>query len=69
MNVVGAVLRIGVFEQKSGALNAVVVRLKGLDAAGSGEVDLGQSGFLDLGPVFFGHHGAVAVDVFLNEFG
>ena len=42
---VGAVLRVGVFEQKSGALNAVVVRLKGLDAAGPGEADLGQSAF------------------------
>ena len=30
VNVVGAVLRVGVFEQKSGALNAVVMRLKGL---------------------------------------
>ena len=69
VNVVGAVLRVGVFEQKSRALNAVVMRFKGLGAAGPREADFGQPGFLNLSPVFLGDNGSVAVDVFLNKLG
>ena len=45
------------------------MRLKLLCATGPRETDLVQAVFFNLGPIFLGHHGAVAVDVFLNELG
>ena len=67
MDVVGPVLRVGVFKQEARALDAIIVRLKLFRASGPRKTDHIQAAFFNLAPVFLGDHSAVSVDVLLNE--
>ena len=67
MDVVGPVLRVGVFKQEARALDAIIVRLKLFHASRPGKTNIIQAAFFYLGPVFLGDHSAVSVDVLLNE--
>ena len=67
MDVVGSVLRVGVFKQEARALDAIIVRLKLLHASRPGKTNFIQAAFFYLGPVFLGDHRAVAVEVLLDE--
>ena len=54
MDVVGAVLRVGVFKQEARALDAIIVRLKLFHASRPGKTNIIQAAFFNLGPVFLG---------------
>ena len=67
MDVVGPVLRVGVFKQEARALDTIIVRLKLIHASRPGKTNFIQAAFFYLGPVFLGDHSAVSVDVLLDE--
>ena len=67
MDVVGPVLRVGVFKQEARALDAIIVRLKLFHASRPGKTNIIQAAIFNLGPVFLGDHSAVSVDVLLDE--
>src|SRR5688572_29177867 len=51
VNVIGVILSVVVFDQERRALNEIVVRLAGLEAAGPNEMDVVDPGTVDSGKV------------------
>lgn len=67
MDVIGAVLRVGVFKQEGRALDAIIVRLKLFRTPSPRETDFVQVAFFNLGPVFLGNNSAMSVNILFDE--
>ena len=67
VDMVGAILRIGILEQKSGALDSVIMGLEWLCAASPGKTDLIDSGLYNFCPILLSNNSTVTVDILLNQ--
>ena len=67
VDVIGAVLGVVVFDQESRALDAVIVALTFLQAAGPGESDVVHPGLLNLGEALGGEVGFHVVEIDVQQ--